>query len=81
MDRLNLSECYSIASERAAEALTEFYEQIHDIFGEPIDDYEHIDLSIRTIKKVISNELDLVKQACIEYNEVRQANQGGGKKD
>ena len=71
MDRSKLSECYALASERSAEALTEFYEQIHDIFGEPISDLEHIDMSIRTIKKIVSTELDLIKQACVEYQEIQ----------
>lgn len=76
MDRYKLSECYALASERSAEALTEFYEQIHDIFGDPISDIEHIDMSLRTVKKIISTELDLVKQAAIEYEELKNPSDG-----
>lgn len=81
MEKYKLSQCYALASERAAEAITEFYEQIHDIFGDPIDDIEHIDMSMRTIKKIIASELDLIKQSCIEYNEIRQKDQGGSGKN
>ena len=78
MDRSELSRMYAVATSRCNESLTEFYEQIHDMFGDPVNEMEHIDDSIKTIKKIIATELDLVKQACIQYNEIRQEHKGGG---
>lgn len=67
MNEYKLSEMYAMATQRMADAVTELYEDLHNQDGRPIFKREKISEGMAKFRKAITLEIDLVKQAALEF--------------
>lgn len=71
MDAYKLSEMYALATKRMTAAMAQMYEDLHDEEGDPLETLEAVERAIADAKKQIQLEVDLIKQAVIEFQETR----------
>ena len=65
----DVSKTYFVACDMIHNLTTELYESLHNDDGEPITDTESIRSLIKTSKSKLYQELDLIPETTIEYNE------------
>jgi len=69
MEAYDLSQYYFMSCHRAHEVIDELYELIHDEDGNPKIKSEDVIGILHEARKVLAEELDMIKSSCIEYNE------------
>jgi Mg2+ and Co2+ transporter CorA len=69
MDPSRLSEYYLIACERVHSVIDDLYETLHDKNGEPIQAVADVVDSVVSARKLIAEELDLIRSIISEYAE------------
>jgi hypothetical protein len=69
MERSKLSQYYYLACDRVHEAVDSLYESLHDVDGIPLCDPDSVIDSVIHTRRIISEELDLVKSIVKEYEE------------
>jgi len=69
MERSKLSQYYYLACDRVHEAVDSLYESLHDVDGTPLCDPDSVIDSVIHTRRIISEELDLVKSIVKEYEE------------
>ena len=62
-----LSAIYQDACSRCADASTSLYESLHDDNGMPLYDREQVMKAITKFRTWVNIELDLVREACSEF--------------
>jgi len=69
MEKSNISKTYFIACDMIHSVSTELYELLHNEDGSPITDTDDIRGIIKKSKSRLYQELDMITQTTIEYNE------------
>lgn len=69
--RASLGGVYFIALDRVQALTTELYEELFDKNGNPIEDLEKIVSAVMHYRKRVNIEIDMVKSACREVNEIK----------
>jgi len=69
MEISNLADMYSMSTLMIHDIVTELYEDLHET-GEPTDSPEVVKELTDTALKKIRHELSLIKDVCLEYNDV-----------
>tara|TARA_R110002074_G_scaffold28743_5_gene82815 strand:+ start:578 stop:799 length:222 start_codon:yes stop_codon:yes gene_type:complete len=72
MDLIKLSQLCSYSTQEIHRLTTELYEELHDAQGSPEIGWEKVILELRSYKTKVSLELDSIKTALNEYNELNQ---------
>jgi len=65
----DLGASYRIATTRIHQLITDFYEDLFDVYGDPRTDPGNISNMISGIRVMINEELDLVKEASYQHFE------------
>lgn len=69
MEISNLADMYSMSTLMIHDIVTELYEDLHET-GEPTDSPEVVKELTDTALKKIRHELALIRDVCLEYNDV-----------
>ena len=70
MDQSKLSDVFSMSTLMIHDATTELYESLHDNNGDPIESVDVVMDICRSYKSRMLNEIQMVLDICLEYNEV-----------
>lgn len=70
MDQSKLSDVFSMSTLMIHDATTELYESLHDNNGDPIESVDVVMDICRSYKARMLNEIQMVVDICLEYNEV-----------
>ena len=71
MDPSKLSDVFSMSTLMIHDATTELYESLHDRSGKPIESVDEVVEICRSYKSRMLNEIQMVVDICLEYNEQR----------
>ena len=71
MERSKLSAVFSMCTLMMHDAITEYYEDLHDPKGDPITDCEEIGRLSIALKNRLLNEIQMMTDVCVEYQEER----------
>ena len=72
MEISKLSEMYFIACDRVHDIIDDLYEALHEETGVPIRELEGVDDAMDGVRAAIYQELDLIKTAVGEYEDLKQ---------
>lgn len=72
MEISKLSEMYFIACDRVHQIIDDLYEALHEETGIPIRELEGVDDVMDGVRAAIYQELDLIKTAVREYEDLKQ---------
>jgi len=72
MEISKLSEMYFIACDRVHQIIDDLYEALHEETGIPIRELEGVDDVMDGVRAAIYQELDLIKTAVGEYEDLKQ---------
>jgi hypothetical protein len=70
MNTEKLSELYSYSTQEIQKLTTELYENLHESSGAPVSDWKQLLDMAREYKRLVIIELESMKAALKEYNEV-----------
>lgn len=71
MDPSKLSDVFSMSTLMIHDATTELYESLHDSSGNPVESVDEVVELCRSYKSRMLNEIQMVVDICLEYNEHR----------
>lgn len=71
MDQSKLSDVFSMSTLMIHDATTELYEELHDNDGNPKESVDDVVEICRSYKARMLNEIQMVVDICMEYNEER----------
>jgi len=71
MDQSKLSDVFSMSTLMIHDATTELYESLHDKDGNPKESVDEVVEICRSYKARMLNEIQIVVDICMEYNEER----------
>lgn len=66
-----LSRSYSVATSRIHDVITDLYDGLHDQEGSPVHGVEDVYEMIRSVRKLINIEFDMIVSAVKEYSETK----------
>lgn len=69
MNKKQLSELYSKATQRTHDLVTDLYEDLHTNAGEPVESIEEIAAITNKYSRWFRSELDFIRSSVQEYKE------------
>jgi len=69
MEKSKLSDAFSMCTLMMHDAVTDFYEDLHDVKGDPVTSVDYVTKKSDELKKRFINELQMVVDITLEFND------------